>query len=171
MIMKTICETTQSADAGVHAGAYECIVQIAFQYYDKLQNYMQTLFQLTFETIQNDEESVALQAIEFWSTVAEEEMELIDVTAELLETTGQQPPPEQVCVGYVKAALDHLCPLLTDTLSKQDEDVELDDDQWNLSMSGATCLTLAANTVEDAVVPAIMPFCATAHQIRELALS
>ena len=157
MIMKTICEATQSADARVRAGAYECIVQIAFQYYDKLTNYMQTLFQLTFGTIRNDEESVALQAIEFWSTLAEEEMELIDMAEELVEN-GQPVPPDQVCVQYVKAALDHLCPLLTETLTRQDEELELDDDQWNLSMSGATCLTLVANTVEDAVVPVIMPF-------------
>eukprot|EP00956_Cyclotella_meneghiniana_P026629 scaffold58077_cov52-Cyclotella_meneghiniana.AAC.1 len=46
MIMKTICEATQSPSAEVSTAAYECIVQIAFQYYDKLQEYMQTLFQL-----------------------------------------------------------------------------------------------------------------------------
>lgn len=157
MILKTICDATQSPDARVRAAAYECIVQIAYQYYDKLQNYMQTIFQLTFQTIRSDEEAVALQAIEFWSTLAEEEMELMDVAAELAEA-GRAPPPESACVGYVKAALEHLAPLLTETLTKQDEEVEIDDDQWNLNMSGATCLTLVANCVEDAIVPAIMPF-------------
>ncbi|KAL7549586.1 hypothetical protein ACHAWF_012850 [Thalassiosira exigua] len=157
MIFQTVCDATQSQDAKVRAAAYECIVQIAYQYYDKLQSYMQTLFQLTFATIRSDEESVALQAIEFWSTLAEEEIELMDVAAELAEA-GQTPPPENQCVGYVKAALEHLCPLLTETLTKQDEDADVDDDVWNLSMSGATCLTLVANTVEDAIVPAIMPF-------------
>jgi len=157
MILKTICDATQSQDARVRTAAYECLVQIAFQYYDKLTNYMQTLFQLTFETIRKDEESVALQSIEFWSTLAEEEMELMDMAAELTET-GQPIPPESVCVGYVKAALEHLCPLLMETLTKQDEEVEIDDDVWNLSMSGATCLTLVANTVEDDIVPAVMPF-------------
>ncbi|KAL7431561.1 hypothetical protein ACHAXM_002947 [Skeletonema potamos] len=157
MIMKTICEATQSSEAKVRGAAYECISHIAFQYYDKLQNYMQTLFELTFATIRNDEESVALNAIEFWSTLAEEEMELIDMALEFQET-GQPIPPEQTCVGYVKAALGLLCPLLMETLTKQDEDADLDDDVWNLSMSGATCLTLVANTVEDDIVPAVMPF-------------
>jgi len=157
MILKTICDATQSQDTRVRAAAYECIVQIAYQYYDKLQSYMQTIFQLTFTTIRSDEETVALQAIEFWSTLAEEEMELMDMAAELAEA-GQTPPPESVCVHYVKAALEHLTPLLTETLTKQDEEVEIDDDQWNLSMSGATCLTLVSNTVEDLIVPAIMPF-------------
>ena len=157
MIMKTICEATQSPAALVRAAAYECIVNIAYQYYDKLQAYMQTLFQLTFATIRSDEEPVALQAIEFWSTVCEEEMELIDLANEYAEI-GKEVPPESVCVGYVKAALEHLCPLLTETLMKQDEDLEVDDDVWNLSMSGATCLQLVANTVLDDVVPAVMPF-------------
>ena len=178
MIMTTICDATQSPAENVRAAAYECIVQIAFQYYDKLQAYMQvrrptnplkefshrknplffkTIFQLTFGTIRNDKEPVALQAVEFWSTLAEEEIELTDMAQELAET-GQTPPPESVCVGYVKAALEHLCPLLTDTLLKQDEDVEIDDDVWNISMSGATCLTLVASCTEDAIVPFIMPF-------------
>lgn len=157
MILKTICDATQSLDSGVRAAAYECIVQIAFQYYDKLQTYMQTLFQLTFATIRSDEEKVALHAIEFWSTLAEEEMELNDMAAELADS-GRSPPPESTCVGYVNAALEHLVPLLTETLTRQDEDAEVDDDNWNISMSGATCLQLVANTVEDAIVPRIMPF-------------
>lgn len=157
MIMTTICEATQSADAEVRTAAYECIVQIAFQYYDKLQAYMQTLFQLTFQTIRSDEETVALQAIEFWSTVCEEEIELIEVANECAEM-GREVPPESTCVYYVKAALEHLAPLLTETLMKQDEDLDVDDDVWNLSMSGSMCLQLVAATVLDDVVPAIMPF-------------
>jgi len=115
------------------------------------------LFQLTFATIRSDEEMVALQAIEFWSTVCEEEIELIEVSNECAEM-GREVPPENVCVGYVKAALEHLCPLLTETLMKQDEDLAVDDDVWNLSMSGASCLQLVAATVENDVVPVIMPF-------------
>ncbi|KAL3778284.1 hypothetical protein ACHAWO_006852 [Cyclotella atomus] len=157
MIMKTICEATQCSDDKVRAAAYECIVQIAFQYYDKLQAYMQTLFQLTFGTIRNDVENVALQAIEFWSTVCEEEMELNELANECAEM-GREVPPESVCVGYVKAALEHLCPLLTETLMKQDEALDVDDDVWNLSMSGSMCLQLVAATVLDDVVPVIMPF-------------
>ena len=68
------------------------------------------------------------------------------------------PRAKSVYVGCVKAALEHLIPLLMETLTKQDEEVELDDDQCNLSMSGATCLTLVANTVENLILPAIMPF-------------
>eukprot|EP00567_Pseudictyota_dubia_P000409 CAMPEP_0197465044 /NCGR_PEP_ID=MMETSP1175-20131217/64336_1 /TAXON_ID=1003142 /ORGANISM="Triceratium dubium, Strain CCMP147" /LENGTH=870 /DNA_ID=CAMNT_0043001049 /DNA_START=88 /DNA_END=2700 /DNA_ORIENTATION=+ len=157
MIMQTICEATQSTDDSVRAAAYECIVQIAYQYYNKLQDYMQTLFQLTFGTIKNDKENVALQAIEFWSTLCEEEMDLQEEAAECAEN-GIPVEPGRECVRYVAAALEHLAPLLTETLTKQDEDVDVDEEAWNLSMAGATCLGLVASTVGDAVVPIVMPF-------------
>jgi len=155
MIMTTICEATQCVDARVRAAAYECIVQIAYQYYHKLRDYMTTLFQITFETIKKDEEQVALQALEFWSTVAEEEMELLDVAADYTDR-GEAIPEDRQCMRYIAGALDHLAPMLTEVMAKQDEDA--DEDTWNLSMAAGTCLTLVANTIEDAVVPAIMPF-------------
>jgi len=157
MIMQTICEATQSQDVNVRAAAYECIVKIACQYYDKLQEYMQTLFQLTYTTIKNDEETVALQAIEFWSTLCEEEMELLDEAQEYAER-GVAVEPGRECVRYVSGALEHLGPLLIEILTKQDEDAALDEETWNLSMAGATCLSLVANTVENSIVPVVMPF-------------
>ncbi len=150
VIMQNICQATQSKDEKVRAVAYECIVQIAFQYYDKLEEYMMTLFQLTTQTIENDEEMVALNAIEFWSTLCEEEMEIMDENADGIT--------DRVCMNYVKGALPQLGPLLTNILTKQDEDASQDDEVWNLSMAGATCLALIATTTEDDVVPVIIPF-------------
>jgi len=155
MIMTAICEATQCPDARVRAAAYECIVNIAYQYYSKLREYMTTLFQITFETIRKDEEQVALQALEFWSTVAEEELELLDEAADCKER-GEAVPVDRECMRYIAGAIEHLAPMLTEVMSKQDEDA--DEGTWNLSMAAGTCLTLVANTIEDLVVPAIMPF-------------
>ena len=44
-------------------------------YYDKLPAYMQDIFSLTQRTVKGDEEEVVLQALEFWCTVAEEELD------------------------------------------------------------------------------------------------
>jgi len=150
-IMKTICGGIQSTSAPVRAMSYECIGQIAFRYYDKLQNYMQTIFGMTHTTISSDEEGVALQAIEFWSTLCEEEM---DILVEL--DSGHA--DSRACVRYIQAVTPHLAPLLLETLMKQDEDADSDDLVWNLSMAAATCLGLIANTVSDVVVPVVMPF-------------
>jgi importin subunit beta-1 len=154
MIMQTICEATQSKEAKVRAAAYECIVQIALLYYDKLQDYMQILFQLTFQTIKNDEGEVALQAIEFWSTLCEEEASLM----EMMDSENDDGSPRPVCVQYVAAAVPHLVPLLTESLTRQEEDTDGDEEAWNVSMASATCISLIATTVQDKIVPVIMPF-------------
>ena len=151
LIFQTICEATQSKNVKVRAAAYECIVQIGGLYYDKLSEYMNVLFQLTFQTIKSDEETVALQAIEFWSTLCEVEGDIL-----VLEQEGGD--HGRTCVHYVEAAVPHLIPLLTEMLTRQDEEVELDEEQWNVSMASATCISLITTTVQDKVVPVIMPF-------------
>jgi len=154
MIMQTICEATQCTDTRVRSASYECIGQIAYGYYDKLADYMATLAQLTFAAVSGEHDEVAMQAVEFWSTLCEEEIDIMDETADLTE---QGIPPVRLSAHYVAAALEHLIPLLVQTLTKQDEEVD-DDQHWNLAMAGATCICLVANTVEDKVVDVIMPF-------------
>jgi len=41
-------------------------------------------------------------------------------------------------------------------LTKQQDDA--DDDEWNISMAASTCLSLLAMAVQDAIVPAVIPF-------------
>eukprot|EP00980_Cylindrotheca_fusiformis_P000364 scaffold91_cov127-Cylindrotheca_fusiformis.AAC.24 len=152
-IMSTICEATRSQDAGVRAGAYECIVQIAVLYYDKLSDYMTTLYELTTHTIREDREEVAKSAIEFWSSLCEVEQDLMDESSDLQE---RGLPVTRPCMQFVAAAVVHLAPILADTLTKQDE--EADEDSFNLHMAGHICLTCISQTVEDAIVPVLMPY-------------
>ena len=88
---------------------------------------MQTLFDLTLGTIKADpDEPVCMLAIDFWSTMAEEEAELLDEIDAANEQGAHAPP----LPGYVRAALPHLVPvLLEETLTKQDEDA--DAHEWN----------------------------------------
>ena len=55
------------------------MVKIVPNYYDTLPPYMETIFNLTKHAIEKDEEEVAKQAIEFWSSICEEEIDLIEV--------------------------------------------------------------------------------------------
>jgi importin subunit beta-1 len=159
MIMQVICEATRCPDANVRKISFEILAQIATLYYDKLQQYMQVLFNLTFECVQKDEEDVALQGLEFWSTLAEEECERIE-NAEEAADEGREIPQDERSVNYVRGALAHLIPLLTEAMAKQED--EQDEDAWNLSTSGGTCLNIVARTVRDEVVDPTMPFI-TAH--------
>uniref|UniRef100_A0A2P2J5M7 Uncharacterized protein MANES_08G095300 n=1 Tax=Rhizophora mucronata TaxID=61149 RepID=A0A2P2J5M7_RHIMU len=151
-IMKVLCETALSKEAEIRQAAFECLVSIASLYYEVLEPYMQTLFQLTSNAIKGDEEMVALQAIEFWSSICDEEIEIQEYGIPKSGNSGQS----HSC--FIEKALTSLVPVLLETLLKQEEDQDQDDSLWNISMAGGTCLGLVARTVGDPVVDLVLPF-------------
>ncbi|XP_072974706.1 importin subunit beta-1-like [Typha angustifolia] len=151
-IMKVVCETAVSKELEIRQAALECLVSIASTYYEILEAYMQSLFNLTANAVRGDEEPVALQAIEFWSTICDEE---IAIQEEFEESNNGSSSPN---FHFVEKALPLLVPMLLETLLKQEEEQDQDDGIWNLSMAGGTCLGLVARTVGDGVVPLVMPF-------------
>ncbi|KIJ47360.1 hypothetical protein M422DRAFT_59555 [Sphaerobolus stellatus SS14] len=153
-IMQVVCEATQNPSVTVQVAAFECLVRIMSLYYDKMGFYMErALFGLTVLGMKHPEESVALQAVEFWSTVCDEEVELAIEAAEAQEY-GEA--PEHESKNFAKTALPEIVPVLLGLLLRQEEDAE--EDEWNISMAAATCLTLLAQTVSDAIVPAVLQF-------------
>lgn len=152
-IMRVVCEATLSPDVRVRQAAFECLVSIGSTYYDKLSPYMPDIFTITSKAVKEDEEPVALQAIEFWSSICDEEIEILEDYQG--EFSGDSEVP---CFNFIKQALPALVPMLLDTLTKQEEDQELEEGAWNLSMAGGTCLGLVARAVGDDVVPLVMPF-------------
>ena len=90
-LMQVICEGTIAADAKVREASFECLVKIAANYYEKLPAYMQDIFRLTHRAAKEDEEEVAKQAIEFWCTVCEEEIDIQQVRCSGNPTVVQTP--------------------------------------------------------------------------------
>ncbi|GBG75999.1 hypothetical protein CBR_g21240 [Chara braunii] len=148
-IMQVVCEATQSPDKFVRLAAFECLVSIASTYYEKLAPYMEDIFHITSKATREDEEPVALQAIELWSSICDEEIEIQEDFAGDSEITNYH---------FIKQALPALVPMLLETLSKQEEDQDVDEDVWNLSMAGGICLGLVARTVGDDIVDIVMPY-------------
>jgi len=129
----------------------------------------------------NEDERVALQAIEFWSTVCDEEM---DLKEELLEVSlayltrecvcmreksvtltqkqqaheaGEQ--PERESYHFAELALADILPVLLWTLTKQEDDY--DEDEWTVAMAAATCISLLAQCVGNNVIQPVVPFIET----------
>ncbi|KAJ7222479.1 armadillo-type protein [Mycena pura] len=153
-IMQVVCEATQNSSVAVQVGAFECLVRIMGLYYDKMTFYMeQALFGLTVVGMKHADERVALQAVEFWSTVCEEE---VDLAMEAQEAHEYGEPPETESKHFAKIALPEIVPVLLLLLTKQEE--LADEDEWNVSMAAGTCLALLASAVQDAIVPAVIPF-------------
>ncbi|KAJ6598685.1 armadillo-type protein [Mycena sp. CBHHK59/15] len=98
---------------------------------------------LTVVGMKHHDERVALQAVEFWSTVCEEE---VDLAIEAQEAQEYGEAPETESKFFAKIALPEIIPVLLLLLTKQEEDA--DEDEWNVSMAA----------VQDAIVPAVIPF-------------
>lgn len=83
-IMQVVCEATQAEDARIQQGAFGCLNRIMGLYYDKMRFYMEkALFGLTILGMKSQDEDVAKLAVEFWSTVCEEEVAIEDDNAQV----------------------------------------------------------------------------------------
>ncbi|CAI7750631.1 unnamed protein product [Closterium sp. NIES-53] len=148
-IMTVICEASLCPDMRVRQAAFECLVAISSTYYSKLAPYMNDIFQITAKATREDQEPVALQAVELWSSICDEEIELQEEYTADSEVTN---------FNFIKQALPALVPMLLETLTKQEEGQDSDETAWNLAMAGGTCLGLVARTVGNDIVPLVMPY-------------
>jgi importin subunit beta-1 len=112
MIMRTVCESTQCTDIHVREKAFECIARIGDLYYDKLQPYVDTLFQLTTAAIRTDDPIVGMQAIEFWSTVCDCETSVLEDISDGVENAP-------LYLKLMEQAAPLLVPIMLETLTKQ----------------------------------------------------
>lgn len=145
ILKNAICGATLSADARVRKLAFQCLDVVADLYYDKLQDYMTHIFELTVAAIKTDtDEDVKMAAIEFWCTIA------------VTEESAREEEDDRICKKYVESAMSMLVPLLLDTLSTQTE--EIDEDSFDLRAAGAICLEAFSITVGDGIVPTVIPF-------------
>ncbi|PNH00526.1 Importin subunit beta-1 [Tetrabaena socialis] len=145
-LMQVVCQGTQAANQPIRVASFQCLQQIADNYYPKLQAYMTELYGLTTKAIKEDDDEVATQAIEFWSTVAEYELDLLD--------DGK----DSECKNFIVSAADYLLPIVLECLTKQDEDALDDEGTWNRSMAAGFCLKLLARICRDRLVPQVLPF-------------
>ncbi|XP_060517733.1 importin subunit beta isoform X2 [Cylas formicarius] len=153
-IMEVVCEATQSSDTQIKVAALQCLVKIMSLYYQHMETYMApALFPITLEAMKSENDAVALQGIEFWSNVSDEE---VDLAIEDTEAQEAGRPPCRVSRHYAKGALQYIVPILLQKLTKQEE---LDDeDDWNPSKAAGVCLMLLATCCEDEIVSHVLPF-------------
>ncbi|KAK4771446.1 hypothetical protein SAY87_031978 [Trapa incisa] len=152
-IMRVVCEATLSPEVKIRQAAFECLVAISSTYYEKLAPYIKDIFDITAKAVKEDEEPVALQAMEFWSSICDEEIDILEEYGGDFSADSEIP-----CFYFIKQALPVLVPMLLETLLKQGEDQDQDEGAWNIAMAGGTCLGLVARTVGDDIIQLVMPF-------------
>ncbi|KAI0204261.1 armadillo-type protein [Astrocystis sublimbata] len=151
-IMQVVCEATQAEDSRIQQGAFGCLNRIMGLYYENMRFYMEkALFGLTILGMKNEDEDVAKLAVEFWSTVCEEEVNIEEDNAQV-ESTEQMRP----FYNFARVATGEVVPQLLDLLTKQDEDAA--DDEYNLARAAYQCLQLYAQAVGPNIVPPVLQF-------------
>ncbi len=96
-IMQVVCEATQADDSRIQQGAFGCLNRIMALYYENMRCYMEkALFGLTILGMKSDDEDVAKLAVEFWSTVCEEEIAIEDDNAQVRPRLFLPPSPAAV---------------------------------------------------------------------------
>lgn len=170
-IMQVICEATQAEDPRIQQGAWGCLSRIMAMYYDKMRFYMEkALFGLTIQGMKSDEEDVAKLAVEFWSTVCEEEISIEDDNAQVMATLEERNEASPNLLQaqaegstelrelyyFARVATREVIPVLLELLAKQDEDA--DDNEYNISRASYQCLQLWAQCVGSGIVPPVLAF-------------
>jgi importin subunit beta-1 len=163
VIMNVILDACTHPNSKIRIAAYEILVKVASRYYEYLAPSMQRIFTLTLQAIRTDQELVAQQAIEFWSTICDEELIILDEAEEAKQYN--QPPPRE-CHYFIKGAVNYLVPVLTEAMTKGDKST--DAQQWNIAMAAGSCLNLIANTIGDDVVAPTMNFVKTHWNSQDL---
>ncbi|CAJ2503965.1 Uu.00g113590.m01.CDS01 [Anthostomella pinea] len=151
-IMQVVCEATQAEDSRIQQGAFGCLNRIMALYYENMRFYMEkALFGLTILGMKNEDEDVAKLAVEFWSTVCEEEINIEEDNAQV-DSSDQMRP----FYNFARVATGEVVPTLLTLLTKQDEDAT--DDEYNTARAAYQCLQLYSQAVGPNIIPPVIQF-------------
>lgn len=148
-IMTQICQATRSPDLKTRVEAFRCINTVAEHYYNRLPEYVSTLFQLTSDAVKNDDPFVGTTSLELWCVICERERDILEYNV------GAGDNDKMPFYAFMSASVAQVLPILLESMTKQQED---DDVDWGIAQASATCLKLLSQTVGDPVIDIVMPF-------------
>lgn len=146
MIMASIkTSATTCENPRVREEAYKCLHTVADCYYSLLKDYIMDIFAYSTNTIKTDEDDVGKMAIEFWTEVCEQELELQG----LIEDEDED--AKKKFLNIMVGAFPRLLPIIMEsTLTKQDEDADSDD--YNVYQAGCNFISMLALTIGDKIL-------------------
>jgi len=117
--------------------AWDACVQLAMEYYNLLELYINDMFPLCLAAMESDNERLAISAVEFWSTICDYELYLKE------EGLTEQ---DRCLIEHAK---QFLIPILIKKLIREDEE---DDGSWTLAMASSACLCLISQVLGDKIL-------------------
>ena len=124
--------------------AMQILVEVGRGFYEHLDTFIVPLQEVTFRLASSGGDKVGAQAVEFWSSICEEE-----------HTRTEEGRLNKTYINmYFEALVDMLLVAITRLNFEEDEDGE----EWGVSASSGCCLRLLAQYANDAVVDKVLAF-------------
>ena len=98
--------------------------------------------------IVKEDEAIGKQALEFWITLSEKELSIL----EEIEETGAEIKNYE----FVQKAMQNVMPVILESLTKQDEDPE--NEEATIATQAGTLLRSISNLVKEKILPLVFPF-------------
>lgn len=148
-IMQAVCDAAQCSDPRVRTKAFQCMDEVAENFYEHLPPYVEAMFSLTVNAMANDIEDVGKQAVEFWSTVCAQEQDI----NELLD---EDPSAGVSRHNIIPQAVGSLMPVVLNLLLKQPDDPE--EENFSIQNNASVLLVYLSEVLGDAVLDHVIPF-------------
>ena len=129
--MNKIFLACEAPDEEIREYALQSLKEVATYEYDHVETYFQKICMVTAAAANFESDRVGAQAFEFWTTLAELEVNLIK---------DQKP-----CKNYIANCKDDLLGLIFKGLLKINFEEDMDDDEWGHAISAACCLQTLAS--------------------------
>ncbi|KAJ5074078.1 importin subunit beta-1 [Anaeramoeba ignava] len=141
VLMEVILNGSQHQESSeIQEISFQCFTKIGFLYYKILPRYIDKIYQSSINSIKNDN-NASIQAIEFWSTICEEEIKLGD---------------SEEMNHFVHDCSFHLVPIILESIKNQTE--YNDPNEWTKSKAASVCLSLISSTIHDEIINYVIPF-------------
>lgn len=146
LLLGKIVENCRSETEEIKTKALKCLLEVAKYFYDYIGNDgLDLIGHVTLEEIKKkDNDDIGVLAVEVWSTICYEEISRL-----------RKASPASPCLDFIPRASQILLPLLLEALSNITSE---SDDDWDVSLASACCITLMAEILKDSIVAPIVNF-------------
>nr|UXY87347.1 importin beta-1 SU [Cryptomonas sp.] len=152
-IIRSVCDQIKNTDISIRALSFETLDKMAQNYYYLLEEYVSILFELTIETISNDNDLVVLQVIEFWSTIADEEFQL---NMDVYQALNEGRFISFYSRNYISKTSSYLPDLLLNCIKTKNETERVD--EWNCCSAAGACLNIMSQASPREVIYPVIFF-------------
>jgi importin subunit beta-1 len=144
-IMQKVFDALQNPNEDIRTTAMQTLVEIGRQEYESIEFYFPKICTVTALAAKSDEQTVGAQGIEFWTSLAEEELSRTKKNGHLK--------------GYIVQCSGQLVQLLVEgTMRVSMEDEDDDGDDWGVALSSGCCLAKVALLVGNAIMEPVIKF-------------